>query len=114
MKKTLIFCLFTLIFLFPDLSFGQENRSEDYAIISIYQYGKKNRMSITIGSTSTEEKEFEKEKNEKRFDLAPIIEEMEKLNEKGYELFNSNVSMITASQYEGGLPFYYFLFKKKR
>ena len=114
MKKIVLLSFFSFVFLFPYSSFGQDNRTEDYAIISIFQKGKKNFMSVTIGSNSSEEKEFEKDKNEKRFDLSPVIKEMEKLNEQGYELFNSNVSMITASQYGGGLPFYYFLFKKKR
>ena len=37
--------------------------------------------------------------------LSAFTIELEKLNEIGYELFNSNVSMITGSQNGGGLLF---------
>lgn len=114
MKKLIFFSLFTLATLIPELSFGQEGRTEDYAIISVKQYGKKNFISITIGSESTEEKEYQKEKNDKAHDMAPVIEEMEKLNEKGYELFSSNVSIIPKGEVSGGNLFYYFIFIKKR
>ena len=95
-------------------SFGQENnqQTEEYAIISVFQKGKKNFISTTIGSVSTEEKEYDKEKNDKKFDLAPVVAEMERLNKMGYELFNSSTAMINIGN--GGLPFYVFVFKKKK
>lgn len=81
-------------------------------MISIYQFGKRNYMSVTIGSVSTEEKEFEKQKSEKKFDLAPVIAEMEKLNAQGYELVDHGSAIIPLSG-GGGNPFYTFLFRKR-
>ena len=84
-------------------------RTEEYAIVSVVQVGKKNYISTTIGSKSTDEKEFESEKNAKRNDMAPVILELEKLNEQGFELVNgSNAAMGTA-----GVPFYTFTLKRK-
>ncbi|QNH63208.1 hypothetical protein [Hymenobacter sediminicola] len=86
-----------------------DSRTEEYAIVSVVQAGKKNFISTTIGSKSTEEKEFESEKNAKRFDMAPVIAELEKLNAQGFELVNgSNAAMGTA-----GLPFYTFTMKRR-
>ncbi len=89
-------------------------RTEDYAIISVFQRGKKNFVSVTVGSVSSEEKEYEAEKNDKRYDMAPIVEEMEKLNEQGYELVDHSAAIIPVGQYGGGMPFYSFVFKKHR
>lgn len=110
LKLTFILGLITV----GQLSFGQTNQTEEYAIISVYQKGKKNFISTTIGSVSTEEKEYDKEKNEKKYDMAPVIAEMERLNKMGYELFNSSTAMITIGEGNAGLPFYVFVFKRKK
>ena len=63
-------------------------RTEEYALVSVIQDGKRNYISITVGSLPTEEKEFEKAKADKKNDMAPIIRELERLNEQGFYLLN--------------------------
>jgi len=54
------------------------------------------------------------EKEDKRYDLAPIIEEMQKLNAQGFEAINFSNAIIPAGQYGGGFPFYtIFMIKRK-
>ncbi len=113
--KTLFAFLFTFV-LVSNLSFGQTTQTEEYAIMSVYQIGKKNYISVTIGSQSTEEREYEAEKSAKRYDAAPIIAKMEELNKMGYELFSSSASMTPIVQGLSGnintvpYPFYSFVF----
>ncbi|WP_022822496.1 hypothetical protein [Hymenobacter norwichensis] len=90
-----------------------ENRTEEYAVVSVFQSGKSNYMSVTIGSRPSEEKEFEKEKTTKRFDLAPVLAEVEKLNTQGFELVNGSAAIHGMNQYGGGSPFYSFIMKRK-
>lgn len=114
MKKTLLSAIatgagLTTLFAFASHKQTATTRTEEYAVVSVVQVGKKNYISTTVGSKSTEEKEFESEKNAKRNDMAPVIRELEKLNEQGFELVNgSNAAMGT-----GGLPFYTFTLKRK-
>ncbi|GAB3395478.1 hypothetical protein HNQ93_000211 [Hymenobacter luteus] len=89
-----------------------EGRTEEYAVVSVYQYGKRNFVSVTIGSKPSEEKEYQKEKNDKRYDLAPVLAEVEKLNAQGYELVNSAAAMHSVEG-GGGLPFYSFIMKRR-
>jgi hypothetical protein len=117
MKIILNLISVSILLLISQITFGQAastEQTEEYAIISVTQVGSKNYISITIGSVSTEEKEYEKQKNAKQFDMAPIIAEMEKLNKMGYKLFNSSAAMIPIGQYSGGYPFYCFVFKKEK
>lgn len=90
-----------------------EARTEEYAVVSVFQSGKSNYISITIGSRPSEEKEFDKEKNSKRYDLAPVLAEVEKLNAQGYELVNGSAAIHGMSQYGGGQPFYSFIMKRR-
>jgi hypothetical protein len=113
--KTTIKIMFVLFFVhIISLSYGQ---TEEYAILSVFQQGKRNYISVQIGSQPTEEREYEKDKSDKRFDMAPIIAEMEKLNKLGFELFNSSTGMIPI-MYNGtgssATPFYSFVFKRKK
>lgn len=117
MKTIFKFTLIIALLSFSQFLYAQETQTEEYAIISVYQKGKKNFISTTIGSISTEEKEYEKSKNDKKYDMAPVIAEMERLNKMGYELFNSSTAMIPINitgKGNTGLPFYVFVFKKKR
>lgn len=90
-----------------------EDRTEEYAVVSVFQSGKSNYVSVTIGSKPSEEKEFEKEKNTKRYDLAPVLREVEKLNAQGFELVNGSSSIHNKNQYGGGQPFYSFIMKRR-
>ncbi|MBK0401452.1 hypothetical protein I5M27_00565 [Adhaeribacter sp. BT258] len=94
----------------------KNKRTEDYAIISVFQEGKVNYISVTVGSTPTTKEEFQREKAAKQYDMAPVIREMEKLNEQGFELVSSSTSVIpfgTSTGNTGGSPFYSFTFKRK-
>lgn len=113
--------IFTLILvmliLLPATVAAQEGqRTEEYAVISAWQAGKKTRISVQIGSVATPDKEFEPEKGDKRFDMSPVIREMEALNAMGFELVTGNSAIIPQmSQGSGGtgLPFYTFIFKRR-
>ncbi|MDE0773082.1 MAG: hypothetical protein OSB25_12895 [Salibacteraceae bacterium] len=88
-------------------------RTEEYAIISVIQDGKRNYISTTVGSLPTEEKEFEKEKADKKNDLSPIIKELERLNEQGFYLLNGSNAVVPYGQSRGGDIFYTFIMKRK-
>ena len=114
MKNAALFIIITGVGLTTLFAFASHKqpataRTEEYAIVSVIQVGKKNYISTTVGSKSTSEKEFESEKNAKRNDMAPVVLELEKLNEQGFELVSgSNAAIGTA-----GLPFYTFTLKRK-
>ena len=114
MKKTALFVIavgagLTTLFAFASHKQTVATRTEEYAIVSVVQVGKKNYISTTVGSKSTDEKEFESEKNAKRNDMAPVILELEKLNEQGFELVNGSNAAIGTT----GAPFYTFTLKRK-
>lgn len=114
--RQLLFIPATLLFitlLFPAELLAQ--RSEEYAVISAWQSGKKTRISVQIGSNTTPEKEFEPEKGDKRFDMGPVVREMEALNAMGFELVTGNSAIIPQmTQGSGsGLPFYTFVFRRR-
>ncbi|KAA9333729.1 hypothetical protein [Adhaeribacter soli] len=91
-------------------------RTEDYAVLNVFQDGKRNYISLTVGSNPTQQREFHREKTEQRYDLAPILREMENLNQQGFELVNSSTAIIPAGvpdEITGGNPFYTFTFKRK-
>jgi CO dehydrogenase/acetyl-CoA synthase alpha subunit len=91
-------------------------RTEEYAILSVFQEGKRNYISLTVGSQPTQEREFQKEKTEKKYDLAPVVREMESLNQQGFELVNSSTTIVPyaiSNDVAGGNPFYTFTFKRK-
>lgn len=106
-----------LFVMLPTMALAQSGqRTEEYAVISAWQAGKKTRISVQIGSETTPDKEFEPEKGEKRFDMSPVIREMEALNALGFELVTGNSAIIPqVSQGSGGtgLPFYTFVFKRR-
>lgn len=109
------FCaVFTLVaFMSAGSQATAEGRTEEYAVVSVYQSGKSNFISVTIGAKTSEEKEFQKEKNDKRYDLAPVLAEVEKLNAQGFELVNGSAAMHNMNQYGGGQPFYSFIMKRR-
>lgn len=115
MKERHFFLLLTL--LLPLLSIAQSNeRTEEYAVISAWQAGRRTFISVTVGSTPTPEKEFEAEKGEKRFDLSPVIREMEALNAMGFELVSGGSTNMTSGGGQiatAGVPFYTFVFKRR-
>lgn len=88
-------------------------RTEEYALVSVIQDGKRNYISITVGSLPTEEKEFEKAKADKKNDMAPIIRELERLNEQGFYLLNGSTAIVPYGQSRGGDLFYTFIMKRK-
>jgi hypothetical protein len=119
MKKNLLIALISVLFASGLFSFVQQGspsntgRTEEYAIISVFQSGKSNFMSVTIGSQPSIEREYQKDKNEKRYDLAPVLAEVEKLNAQGFELVNGSAAIHGMNQYGGGAPFYAFIMKRK-
>lgn len=115
--KNIFKFLFSILFLFSSAQLVAQEagvQTEEYAIISVFQRGKNNLMSTTIGSKSTDKKEFEKVATLKKYDMAPVIAEMERLNKMGYTLFSSSTSMITIRLGNIGLPYYTFVFIKKK
>lgn len=96
-------------------NFGPEPpvRTEEYAIVSVIQDGKRNFISTTVGSQPTEDKEFAKNKTDKKNDLTPVIKELEKLNEQGFYLVNGSNAIVPFGQASGGDIFYTFILKRK-
>lgn len=93
-----------------------QQRTEEYAVISAWQAGKKTRISVQIGAETTPDKEFEPEKGDKRFDMSPVIREMEALNAMGFELLTGNSAIIPGATGPGGtagIPYYTFVFKRR-
>jgi hypothetical protein len=120
MKKLHLYIILGIAILSTSLLFGIKKvkkvplaRSEEYAIVSVYQKGKKNFISVTVGSESSEEKEYQKAKNDKKYDMAPIMRELEILNARGYELHSSSTAIVPLGQQAGGLPFYTFTLVRK-
>jgi len=109
----LVLSLFGLL-AFANQRPAADKRTEDYAVVSVFQSGKSNYVSVTIGSQPSEEKEYQKDKNDKRYDLAPVLAEVEKLNAQGFELVNGSAAIHNMSQYGGGQPFYSFILKRRR
>ncbi len=112
----LLFIAFTILPLADLHAQAGSQRTEEYAVISAWQSGKKTRISVQVGSDATPDKEFEPEKGEKRFDMSPVIREMEALNAMGFELVTGNSTMIpveTTVAGPAGLPYYTFVFKRR-
>jgi hypothetical protein len=110
--RTLI-AILLVTFTLPDLTAQEAFRTEEYAVISAWQIGRKTRISVQIGSESTPEKEFEPIKGEKQFDLGPVLREMEALNAMGFELVTGN-SAIWQPESAIPYPYYTFVFKRRR
>ena len=105
--------LFFLVCLFAPWSASAQSgqRTEEYAVISAWQQGQRTFISVQIGSESTPDREFEPEKGGKRFDMSPVIREMETLNAMGFELVSGNSGVIAGPS--PLLPFYTFIFKRR-
>jgi hypothetical protein len=116
MRKAM-FLLIAFGMLWPLGAFAQDSqRTEEYALLSAWQQGRRTFISVQVGSETTPNKEFDAEKGGKPFDLSPVIREMEALNAMGFELVTGNSSMIpVAGTTTGpsGLPFYTFVFKRR-
>jgi len=109
---------FTFNLLVPAVGHTQDvaQRTEEYAVISAWQQGRRTFISVQVGSVATPDKEFEAEKGGKPFDMSPVIREMEALNAMGFELVTGNSTMIPATTTSSGpfvLPFYTFVFKRR-
>ncbi|TYZ08623.1 hypothetical protein FY528_12150 [Hymenobacter lutimineralis] len=119
MKKNLVVALVSLSFAFGLFSFVDQRqlsaagRTEEYAVISVFQSGRNNYLSVTVGSKPSVEREYQKDKNEIRYDLAPVLAEVEKLNAQGFELVNGSAAIHGMNQYGGGAPFYSFIMKRR-
>ena len=110
--------LFLFILIIPGWAHAQDGtgRTEEYAVISAWQQGRRTYISVQIGSEPTPDREFEGEKGEKRFDMSPVIREMEALNAMGFELVTGSTAIIpisTGSPSQTGLPYYTFVFKRR-
>jgi hypothetical protein len=118
MRHLLLFTgiLLGITLLIPSGTMAQQ-RTEEYAVISAWQAGNKTRISVQIGSVTTPDKEFEAEKGEKRFDMSPVIREMEALNAMGFELVTGNSAIMpsggTTAPGATGYPYYTFIFKRR-
>jgi hypothetical protein len=114
--KTIIHLAFIVaLVLVGQAAFAQENQqqTEEYAILSITLGDRRNVIRTTMGHGSTEEKIYKLEKTQEDLDMVPIIEEMERINKMGFELFSSSTTMITVAQGYSVLPYYVFVFKRK-
>ena len=99
-------------------SFAQttSNNTEEYAIIDVFEYGKKKIIRVTIGEEPAQEKEWTKEKTEVNGDFSPVMKELNKLNSLGFELVNMSTTYTTqdAGQFiTTGTPRFTFMMLKK-
>jgi hypothetical protein len=111
---------FQLSFLFLSFAagkfcYGQTGiQTEEYAILNVLQEGKRNYISVTIGSEKTEEKEYQSGKVGQLYDMTLVLAKMEELNQMGYTLFSSSNGVVPIQQGSSGVPFYTFVFVKKK
>ena len=70
-------------------------RTEDYAIVDVFEYGKKKVIRITVGERPAREKEWKKEKTDIRGDMSPVMIELGKLNKRGFKLLNMSTTYTT-------------------
>jgi len=109
----IILCLSGLSGLFAQSESGQ---TEEYAIVDVFELGKKKIIRITIGEQPAEEKEWKKEKTDIRGDFSPVMVELHKLNKLGFELLNMSTTYtnVDGSQYTiYGTPRHTFMMVKK-
>jgi len=76
---------------------AQDNseRTEEYAIVDVFEYGKKKVIRITVGERPAREKEWKKEKTSIRGDMSPVMIELGKLNKRGFRLLNMSTTYTT-------------------
>ncbi|MDB5274061.1 MAG: hypothetical protein JWO58_2428 [Chitinophagaceae bacterium] len=112
--------LFHLSFLFlffvaGKFCYGQTGtQTEEYAILNVLQEGKRNYISVTIGSQKTEEKQYDIGKIGQLYDMSLVISKMTELNKMGYTLFSTSNGVVPIQQGSTGVPFFTFVFVKKK
>jgi hypothetical protein len=91
-------------------------RTEEYAILDVFEYGKKKVIRITVGERPAREKEWKKEKTDIRGDMSPVMKELGKLNKRGFKLLTMSTSYTTVGggQYPThGTPRHTFVMVRK-
>ncbi len=124
MKKTIIISTALIVISITIFGFTQKatstlSRTEEYAIVDVLEIGKKKYIRVTVGETPTQEVVWEKEKTDQRGDFSPVIKELNKLNDQGFELVNVSLAYTTIAMAGSsaisreGDPRHTFLLKKK-
>ena len=113
MKKC-IGLIVILIFIGTSIISAQEDRvrTEEYAILDVFEYGKKKIIRITVGERPAREKEWKKQKTDLRGDMSPVMIELGKLNKRGFKLLNMSTTYTTVGggQYSAqGTPRHTFI-----
>ena len=112
--------IFNLSFLFlffaaGKFCYGQAGiQTEEYAIINVLQEGKRNYISVTIGSQKTQDNVYDIGKIGQLYDMSLVISKMEELNKMGYTLFSSSNSVVPIQQGSTGVPFFTLVFVRKK
>lgn len=95
------------------------SRTEEYAIVDVYKYGKTINVRVTKGDQPSEETKWEKTKTTDRDDYTPVVKILNTLNEEGFELLNSslaydiNGTVSAGNGFTIGNPSYSFMMVKK-
>ena len=93
----------------------ESERTEEYAILDVFEYGKKKIIRITVGERPAREKEWKKEKTDLRGDMSPVMVELGKLNKRGFKLLNMSTTYTTVgggTHQSNGTPRHTFVMVK--
>ena len=115
MKKITLITTVAIMFMSFN-SIAQDNQTEEYAIVDVFELRKKKIIRTTIGDEPAIEKEWNKEKTEIAGDFSPVMKELKELNKKGFELLNMSTTYTTpgGGQYAThGTPRFTFMMVKK-
>jgi len=117
MKKLIgIMVILFLLGTFKSFAQTSSNKTEEYAIVDVFETGKKKIIRITIGEEPAQEKEWSQEKTEISGDFSPVIAELNKLNLLGFELLNMSTTYTTiggGTYVTHGTPRFTFMMVKK-
>jgi hypothetical protein len=116
--KNFIVVILLLVLIGNTKSFAQAvvAQTEEYAIVDVFEAGKRKYIRTTVGTEPAVEKEWEEEKTAVRGDFTPVIEELNKLNLRGFELLNMSTtySTISGGTYAAhGTPRFTFMMVKR-
>jgi hypothetical protein len=116
MKKLIgIITLLTLVGASTVSAQDERVRTEEYAILDVFEYGKKKVIRITVGERPAREKEWKRQKTDIRGDMSPVMVELGKLNKRGFKLLNMSTTYTTVGggQYTSqGTPRHTFIMVK--
>jgi len=90
--------LIALLFLVGVNAVSAQNdleRTEEYAILDVFEYGKKKVIRITVGERPAREKEWKRQKTDIRGDMSPVMIELGKLNKRGFKLLSMSTTYTT-------------------